>query len=379
MPADTTSLSQLTQAQQILLNVTRALRTAADDQALLQLLAEGLSWEQLWEQARLHEVQPLLTVALQGLAPQFSPPAAWAARARKHFYGTLTRNTVLADELVRTLDAFAALQIDALPVKGVVLSETLYGSLALRPSSDLDVLVRPADLVRAREVLQGLGFRQAAKPKFEERFHAFHDPPYFRRVGALEVCLELHHGLWDAAFFVPDFAPIWARRVAACIHGREGLILAPEDTLLHLAIHRSRSALRLRFVADIARLLQYHQATLDWAYLLERAHHLGALTTLAISLDLAHSLLQAPLPVPLPDRLRLRGLRQRILRYTCGVPALFSARPTSDLSQQPSLYLRLLEQDGLLHVLRATAYSLRRTAHKHIDQLAHAYAQRSQS
>jgi len=35
----------------------------------------------------------------------------------------------------------------------------LYGNLALRSSSDLDLLIRPRDLVRVRHLLPSLGFR----------------------------------------------------------------------------------------------------------------------------------------------------------------------------------------------------------------------------
>ena len=35
----------------------------------------------------------------------------------------------------------------------------LYGNLALRASSDLDLLIRPRDLVRVRHLLPSLGFR----------------------------------------------------------------------------------------------------------------------------------------------------------------------------------------------------------------------------
>jgi hypothetical protein len=143
-------------------------------------------------------------------------------------------------------------------------------------------------------------------------------------------------------------------------------ILSPEDTLLHLAIHRSRSALRLRFVCDIAALLEKHSATLDWNYVLEQAHTAGARTALSLALTLATELLDAPLPATILPHLQINPLKRRLLEYTCGVSALFRPTAPSDLSQQPSLLLRLLEQDGAGHIAWNIGTTLVRKSRKQL-------------
>ncbi len=169
-----------------------AARTALEpivERQLVELLREPIDWERLWAQGQLHEVLPLLTVTLRRLAAQAPIPAPWLARAQRRYYATMLRNTALADELLRVLAAFRQAGVAALPVKGLVLAETLYGSLALRPLGDLDVLVRPADLPRARAALGALGFAQADEPGYENAYHPYHDPPYYRRAAGGPICL----------------------------------------------------------------------------------------------------------------------------------------------------------------------------------------------
>ena len=301
--------------------LTLAARTTLEpiaEQQLVELLRGPIDWERLWAQGHLHEVLPLLTATLRRLAGQAPIPEPWLAQAQRRYYATLVRNTALAQELLRVLAALGQAGVAALPVKGVVLAETVYGNLALRPLGDLDVLVRADDLPTARATLNALGFAQAAEPGYENVYHPYHDAPYYRQTESGAICLELHWGLWASHFFQLETAALWRRAVPARLHGADVSILSPEDSLLHLAIHRSRSALRLRFVCDVAELLRRHQAALDWEYLLAQAQAAGARTTMFYTLALAEELLDAPLPASVLTRLHVSWIKRRLLEHTCG-------------------------------------------------------------
>src|SRR5215471_15974717 len=140
--------------QQILCLAARTRRDADAEARLLTLLRGPVNWEDLWAQGHLHDVLPLLADSLRSIEGQAPIPHEWRARTQRRFYATLLRNTLLADELARVCAALREAGVAALPVKGVVLAETIYGNLALRPAADLDVLVRPRDLPVAREVLR---------------------------------------------------------------------------------------------------------------------------------------------------------------------------------------------------------------------------------
>ena len=352
-----------------------AARTERDDAAearLLVLLHGPVDWQRLWSLAHLHDVLPLLAASLRPLAAHAPVPADWLERAQKRLYATLLQNTTLADELVHVCLALRDAGMAALPVKGVVLAETLYGSLGLRPTADLDVLVQPRDLPAAREVLRTIGYAHRDEPTFAELHHPYHDPQYFRRHAGLDICLELHWALWAARFFHLEAEQLWQRSVIGQLHGAELRLLSPEDTLLHLAIHRSRSALRLRFLCDVAELLRVHGATLDWQYILRQTREAGARTALYYALALPSELLGAPLPDDILPQLGVSRIKRRLLENTCGVSALFRPAAADDIRQQPHLIYRVLEQDGAWQITRSLGYSLFRTGWKHIHNASRA-------
>src|SRR6266542_2552516 len=307
------------------------------EQQLLNLVRDTLDWELLWGQGHLHEVLPLLATTMRRLATQVAIPQPWLARAQRRLYATMIRNTTLADTLIEVLAAF-----------------------------------QPADLPAARAALRELRFAQEANPGFENAHHPFHDPPYYRPAIGGDICLELHRGLWATRFFRLGTDTLWARSGTTRLHGGEVRVLSPEDTLLHLTIHRSRSALRLRFVCDIAELLRRHAEALDWDYVLAQARAAGARTALFYALTLAQELSGAPLPPGILPRLGVGQLKRRLLEHTCGVSALFRPAAADDFSQQPSLMLRMFEQEGLGHIAWNIGANLARKTRKYVYNYRHA-------
>jgi hypothetical protein len=348
-----------------------AARTRLDEMAerrLVELLRGLVNWEYLWAQGHLHEVLPLVGMQLRRLRDQAPMPAEWLQRTQRLFLATLLQNTTLRDELLRVLAAFEAAGVQALPVKGIVVTEALYGNLGLRPAKDLDILVRWQDLPVARAALRELGFAQSAQPSFTERAHPVHDPPYYRWVDGRAIVLELHFALWRSHLFSLDTDHVWARAVPLELHGRRVLMMSPEDMLLHLAIHRSRSPLRLRYVCDIAEFLERHHETLDWNYVVKQTTRAGARTALLCSLNLAAELLDAPFVQQSAEQLGVGRLKRQLLGRICGQGALFRHATPEDLSQEPRPWQRLLMLDNLRQVTRGTRYQLGLTLRKRLNQ-----------
>src|SRR5690348_17256474 len=94
--------------QHILCLAARTRLDAGAEARLLDLLNGELDWEELWAQGHLHDVLPLVTTTLRGLAGRIAVPDGWMARAQRRFYATLLHNTTLADELVRVCAGLSA-------------------------------------------------------------------------------------------------------------------------------------------------------------------------------------------------------------------------------------------------------------------------------
>lgn len=271
---------------------------------LIAAVGACTSPQRLLEASRRHGVDALLHWRLRGAA---LAPAITAGLARA-FGSNTRRSMVLSGMLVRVFDAFANAGVRALPLKGPLLAARYSEHPALRRCSDLDVLAHDADLKRAQEVLEALGFTTPPNGGIVDRrvrrFRA-HDKFWHAASG---VCLELHWRLAvdDFAFAFPAEA-LLARSRPWTWQGRSIPMLAPEDLVLTLAVHGSRHHWsRLEWRHIFARVLR-HERLLDWAEVWSEARRLGVARMLGFALLVAHE--QAPTAVP-PEALRLaRGDR----------------------------------------------------------------------
>ena len=330
---------------------------------LRTLIGRGLDWDRLWDLGHRHDVLPLLSQSLPAAAGDAVSPA-WLERAVRRRHVTLLRNGKMATALEQVLVALDSAGVQAMPVKGLVVAEQLYGDLAVRGAADLDVLVHPDDLPAGRKVLVGLGYRQRPEPTFTALVHEFHDPPWYVGDGPDQVRLELHWNLWADRFFRSDIDGLWSRSGPGSLLGRPARLLTLEDTLLHLAIHRSRSALRLRWNCDIAELVRRHGTEVDWAAVAERADRIGARTATWVVLSMAERFLGAATPPGTLDQFGIPAAKRELLERTCGGAATFRAAPPGDNDQTPHLTLRVFEQDGGGQITRALGSSLRRSARR---------------
>lgn len=352
MPRTTSAdpLARLDRETQALCLGARSTPTPEATDRLRATVAAGIDWDRLWALAHRHEVGPLLARSVPAAAGELVP-YAWRQQATKRRHVTLRSNATLAEALIPVLDGMGSAGIPAMPVKGLVIADRLYGDLAARPCADLDVLVRPADLPAARDVLHGLGFRQREQPGYKALVHQFHDPAWGRGTGPDHVRLELHWALWADSDRRMGTDGLWDRSVPTTLLGHPIRTMSAEDTLLHLAIHRTRSALRLRWVTDVAELVRAEGGSLDWSAYLDRARIARGRTASWVVLALARDLLDAPVPPDVMDRLAVGWPKRSILERTCGMTALFRAADAGDLTQQPHLSLRAFEEDGLATIV----------------------------
>jgi hypothetical protein len=353
-----------TREEQMLCRISRV-PSAHEPVDLERLRDPRLDWNVVWNLALRHEVQPLAWAWLRFRDERRAAvPHELAQSAERRFFATALRNRSRAAELRTVLETLQQAKVDVISVKGVALAELVYGESAPRTFDDLDIVVAPEKLEDAREALRAIGYRGRTVPTFAEVAHRFHDVQLFRPVDGAEQCLEVHWDLWPPARFASMIDDLWARSRTATVAGVRTRVLADEDVLLHLAIHRTSSALRLRFLCDIAELLRQRHGTLDFDALESRSRQVGARVALHMALSLASRLLDAPVPASVLDRTRPGRARLALLDRTCGERALFRRVAFHDHRQQPRLAYRILEIDRPARVARAFISGALRKASK---------------
>ena len=115
----------------------------------------SLDWARIVDAAERARLAPLLYAMARELPlpePVFARlRSSWRAFGRQHLFGV--------QQLCSLLAAFDRASVPVIPLKGPALGEALYRDPGLRPFTDLDLLVRRADVARAVALLSNLGYR----------------------------------------------------------------------------------------------------------------------------------------------------------------------------------------------------------------------------
>lgn len=208
------------------------------------------------------------------------------------------RNHVIAQELVDLLGAFHGHRVPAIPLKGVTLALGAYGSLALRPINDIDLLVEERNHHKAAKLLidRGYHYPLAANGLPNPSLSPHPNSTYLVR-DDLSTIVDLHSSLMPPDLLCGlNLEGMW-QHVGYVEYDHARLpSLQPADELLFLCAHASKHVwVELRGLCDIAVALRAYQ-DLDWDALAARAVGSGTIRMLRLGLLLAHNLLGAPVP-----------------------------------------------------------------------------------
>jgi len=191
------------------------------------------------------------------------------------------------------LCSLASFRVPVIVLKGGYLAEAVYGDIALRVMSDIDILVRRGDLPAAVEALRSAGFNPIARhlepPADAQEFQFVH-----RKTGTM---IELHWEIFRPIYpfgFKPEV--VWTAAVPAKIAGADVLVLAPEDLLCHLAAHAAIHSYNvgLKVLVDAAETID--RLPVNWNIFVDRARLLRSVRPVWLMLALSRRLLGAAVP-----------------------------------------------------------------------------------
>ncbi len=179
--------------------------------------------------------------------------------------------------------------VDFLNLKGLALSQELYGNITDRLSLDIDLLIRAADIERSLELLQGLGYSLIRSERDV-------DPGLFRKVKKnytlihpqKRVICELHWELFSNPYLVNGPELGHEDPSSVVIEGQSLPVMNRTNQILYLCLHGTyHEYFRLFWLRDIAEVVNRWET--DWDEVFEKAGTLGIARPLRISLQLASS------------------------------------------------------------------------------------------
>jgi hypothetical protein len=277
------------------------LDAAAVRQSLSLPLDEVGDWRRLLDAAEFHGLAPLIREK-SGATVERLPPEV-VARLSRAYIGSAKRDLVMAASVSDCMSSLAGAGVPVIVLKGLPLASSLYSDPALRPCFDLDLLIHPADLAIALEVLARRGYTPAP--------HMARHPASTLVQLDCEVVLrhprrmpiELHWAISPDDYpFRIDPELMWRSQTVIEVGGVRVPVLGRECQLVYLAVHGAKHAwARLLWLGDIVRAIDNG---IDWNEALRLAAESGCTRPFLLGLLLSHGLLGTVVPGAILEQAR---------------------------------------------------------------------------
>jgi len=235
-------------------------------------LARHLSTPGYLETLRQHRLTPLIYQSMTSFSRKEMGNVPHLEELRQDYLWALKRCQEQERETHLLKEVLSGAGVDVILLKGADIRHRLYEDPATRPMGDVDVLISPADLDKARTALEQQGYIVIPRdldlqPDFAARFSyvlglktPLGDAPL----------VDVHWEIREVGtFYRLPYAPLRARAATREVQGRSALVLAPEHLLLHLCLHTfdELEYAGMQKIVDLDRVLR--RLPLNWGLFLE--------------------------------------------------------------------------------------------------------------
>ncbi len=266
-------------------------------------------WNTLVSEASRHRIAPLIYRKVKQAATEWMIPEDVVLKFREKYLANAYRNTVLFHQLTELLARLNNKDIPVILLKGAHLAEFVYKDMALRPMSDLDIMVREEHLSEAVQVAFSAGYqffyeKKNAKEKSNASY-CYDILKYYKHFQPLihpetNCLLEIHCFIAEvgSSFQIPA-SELWRNALPEVFNYNEVFLLSPEDLIIHLCLHASYDHLfdfGLSALYDIALTIKYYGQNLDWDKVQHRSGQWRTNQCLLLSLYLTKKWLDANIP-----------------------------------------------------------------------------------
>jgi hypothetical protein len=269
-----------------------------------------VDWADIADLARRQGVSPLLYwwLAEGAIDGEGGPhvPQEVLDGLRADLHAATAQGMLGEQQLATVLAALTQAEVPALLVKGAALG-SFYPDAALRPYSDIDILVPQAQLGAAERALNELGYQGfASKGWWLDHFH--HLPPMVREGDRLPVELHWRVDYQEEKGRLPVH-DLWARAVRWKIHGETALRLDSVDMVLYLCRHavvQHRVYGAFRALCDLVHVTEGWGDS-EWKALARRAKDYELARPVYLVLVLVEQILNRAIPAQVMEALRPPG------------------------------------------------------------------------
>lgn len=303
---------------------------------------------------------------------EIDQPALVAAHLASLQKSAARRSLRQAGSLVRLLDELEARGVHALPIKGPVWGESLYGDVTMRQWDDLDVLVAFDQIEEARRAFLDLGFVDAGA----------HSGRVVRRAARAEGQIPLVHETdkklridlhWEVSVGPGGEGltgvQLLGRACSASLLGRRIVAPSPSDALLIMCLQGTRD--RWNSVQDLlATAIQASRLEPEsWPGILASARAAGLARRVAVGVAHVSRVMALEPPAEIEELLQ-RDVVARMLLATLGPDTLIRPSVVGREWKLAGLRWRIASSDSLPSALRhllARAFRPNRDDWEHVS------------
>lgn len=201
---------------------------------------------------------------------------------------SLGHNTFNTESMREALHVLNSENLKTVILKGLVLENTVYGNAGLRQMSDIDILVRKDECLKARKALMDIGYESLPVKSI---FHKLiitsigkHLPSLIKRGTSIEIHHELFGGSKNSLT-----QTLFDTSLPADISGEKTWFPSPMIFFLylikHLSVHELNNESQLRLYTDLVVLIEKYNEEIINQELIKLASDTGMSEVLACHLE----------------------------------------------------------------------------------------------
>ncbi len=261
---------------------------------------ERMNWDAFFEYIRIEKVRPLICHNLikysREALPQEILPQLKALLTQLTI-GSLRKVKQLNDAML----LFQNHQIAAIPWKGAMLSQEIFNNPTVRESVDLDILIHPKDLQKAKDLLLADGYFPLWKMNEQQEKIYFKNRHSYEMLKKGVADLELHWRIAKKQYmFNISMDDLWKSAVDKKLATLEIKYPNKEHLLVGVAIHHGgvECWLKYKLLVDWYYLLEQYP-DMDWQKVLKIVNKVGMRRIIVVGTLMCHHLFGAEIPAAL--------------------------------------------------------------------------------
>lgn len=230
--------TELEPSDRLILLVSKLKVSESDIAGMDMCLTHITDWNAFTVQVIKRGVAGLLNQKLSLLQNKKCIPDDMLVLIEQAYFRTVNRSVLLYSHFSTVTAALQSHGIEVVALKGVYLSEHLYGEIGLRQFSDIDLLIRPDRTLEAVEILESLGYRYKESVPvsnfIRQKSDFVHLPPMILNGVSVELHIKLNRG---SEKFNINIDRVFATKISVRINGNDVFALDEMHQLIHVALH----------------------------------------------------------------------------------------------------------------------------------------------